>query len=482
MAKIIYKNITKKFGDFVAVDKLNLEVQDREFVCFVGPSGCGKTTSLRMLAGLEDITDGTIQIDDEIVNDIPPKFRDIAMVFQSYALYPHYNIFENLAFGLRSRKVNNVAKSMLSLLKILIYGLGFGVFIGLSALASLALPGRFGLIAGGSIGSILIMLFMFPEVRIDINEYIMKLGSSWFKMIKSYLENEEVIREKVFETSKLLGIESELWKKPKQLSGGQRQRVALGRAIIRNPKAFLMDEPLSNLDAKLRVQMRAELERLTQKLQVTSLYVTHDQIEAMTLSDRIAVMNKGKVNQVGTPEEVYNTPVNLFVAGFIGSPAMNFITGHIKKINEGYQFVSEAFNYPIPDRYNKGIKDFMGKEVILGIRPEHIELDLHEKSKAHDLQATVGVLEPIGSDTFIYLDFPGYNELIVKEEGIFKVKIDQELFVSLLDDQLHFFDKESGDRILPEGGLAKMHHYAALEAQGIFEEPEKEIEPIITHE
>ncbi|MHA1520299.1 MAG: ABC transporter ATP-binding protein [Promethearchaeota archaeon] len=472
MAKIEFKNITKRFGTFEAVKNFNLEVHDEEFVCLVGPSGCGKTTSLRMLAGLETISEGTISIDGKVINDISPKDRDIAMVFQSYALYPHYTVYDNLAFGLRTREKIKGANLLISLFMFLFYGTVFGIYYGFSFLMGLLVPIYFNLILwGGVLGSVF-MLYSFSETRQDIRFMVLKFFEKKVKIkkIEQYIAREEEIRLKVKETAELLGIESQLWKKPKQLSGGQRQRVALGRAIIRNPKAFLMDEPLSNLDAKLRVQMRAELERLTKQLKVTTLYVTHDQIEAMTLGNRIVVLNEGIANQVGTPAEVYETPVNKFVAGFIGSPPMNFVNGSIVKEGDLLIFRSEAFNYPIPNVYKQGLKDYVNKPVIFGVRPEHIELNTSNAP----LDATIGVLEPIGSDTYVYVDFPinkGVDgktdniEVIVKEEGITRMKIDESVKVDFLPDQIHFFDTESEQRILPTGGLTKTHYQTELDKQ-----------------
>ncbi|WP_457559775.1 ABC transporter ATP-binding protein [Candidatus Harpocratesius sp.] len=473
MAKIEFKNITKKFGTFEAVKNFNLEVSDEEFVCLVGPSGCGKTTTLRMLAGLETITNGTISIDGEIINDISPKDRNIAMVFQSYALYPHYTIYENLAFGIRNREKIKWANLMISMALLLFYGGIVGLYYGFCQLLGKIVPEYINLIFVAGILGWIFMLYSFPETRQDIKMMNLRFWAMKMKIpiFQEYLSREEKIRQKVKETSELLGIETQLWKKPKQLSGGQRQRVALGRAIIRNPKAFLMDEPLSNLDAKLRVQMRAELERLTKKLRVTTLYVTHDQIEAMTLGNRIVVLNEGIANQVGTPEEVYRQPVNKFVAGFIGSPPMNFVEGRIEKNSEQLQFVSEAFSYNIPDYYKVGLSDFINKEVTLGIRPEHILLNTPEAK----LDATIGVLEPIGSDTFVYIDFSIKRksrnsifdnlEIIVKQEGITKLKIDEPVKVQFMDDQIHFFDKKTDLRILPSGGLCQTHYEAELEKQ-----------------
>src|SRR5512144_1759896 len=285
MATVTFDHVWKRFGDFAAVKDLQLEIQDGEFMVLVGPSGCGKTTSLRMIAGLEEVTEGDLKIGERVVNDVAPKDRDIAMVFQSYALYPHMSVYDNMAFGLKLRKV--------------------------------------------------------PKAQID---------------------------ERVKEAARILGLEN-LQKKPRELSGGQRQRVALGRAIVREPAVFLMDEPLSNLDAKLRVQTRAEIARLHQRLGTTTVYVTHDQVEAMTMGTRIAVMDKGELMQVGPPQELYDRPNKLFVAGFIGSPSMNFM--NVRR--NGDQLEGDGFFCPIPARYKSGIEAASGP-FIAGLRPEHFQL------------------------------------------------------------------------------------------------------------
>src|SRR5512138_3261948 len=289
MARVAFENVVKKFGDVLAVNNLNIDVADKEFLVFVGPSGCGKTTALRCLAGLEEITDGVIRIGDRVVNDVAPKDRDIAMVFQSYALYPHLSVYDNMAFGLKLRKV--------------------------------------------------------PK---------------------------EEIKRRVSEAADILGIRELLERKPRQLSGGQRQRVAVGRAIVREPKVFLFDEPLSNLDAKLRVAMRAEISKLHQRLQTTFIYVTHDQMEAMTMATRIAVINKGILQQLDTPQNLYDHPNNLFVAGFIGSPAMNFFPGKLRRDNGKVLIDTGDFVVPIPAKKTKPYENSVGKNIIFGIRPENI--------------------------------------------------------------------------------------------------------------
>src|SRR5213595_1148636 len=294
MAEITFDNVTKTYGDgFLAVSDLNLGVQDGEFVVLVGPSGCGKTTALRMLAGLEEISGGEIRIDDRIVNDLTPKDRDIAMVFQSYALYPHMSVEQNLAFGLKLRKL--------------------------------------------------------PKQEIN---------------------------ERVNRVAKILKIEEFLKRKPRALSGGQRQRVAMGRAIVREPQAFLMDEPLSNLDAKLRVTLRAEIHQLQRSLGVTTIYVTHDQVEAMTMGDRVAVMQTGHLQQVDTPQVLYDSPVNEFVAGFIGSPSINLIESQLAKSNGNLEVTLGEHKLTVDDqlaRNRSGLGDYIGKNIILGIRPEDFE-------------------------------------------------------------------------------------------------------------
>lgn len=445
MATVKFTNIFKHFGTFTAVKDLNLEVNDQEFLVLVGPSGCGKTTTLRMLAGLEQISEGTIAIGDKVVNDEPSKSRDIAMVFQSYALYPHYSIFDNLAFGLKTRNVKFSQNLFISGFQLLFY-FSLTLFYGLVSMFIDTIYPDTGMLIflAGFIGGI-ITLIAFQEVRRDITKLIVNFLSIFYSDMKEYKRVQNEIREKVFETAELLGIEKQLYKKPKQLSGGQRQRVALGRAIIREPQVFLMDEPLSNLDAKLRVQMRAELQRLQKKLKTTTIYVTHDQIEAMTLADRIVIMHLGVLQQVGTPDEVYNWPDNKFVAGFIGSPAMNFIEG---KITSDGKFQSSAFSFTIPGQYRQRLtSNYLNKQVWLGVRPEHIKL---KEVSSDNMKASVGVLEPIGSDTYVFLDFPDESEFIVKVEGYASVKLDEELDINFQNDKIHFFDFESEKRIIPE--------------------------------
>tara|TARA_B100000686_G_scaffold82905_1_gene89641 strand:- start:336 stop:1424 length:1089 start_codon:yes stop_codon:yes gene_type:complete len=323
MAEVNIKSLHKVFDRTEAVRGIDLSIKDNEFVILVGPSGCGKSTVLRMIAGLEEVTKGEIYIGNNLVNDIPPKDRDIAMVFQSYALYPHMTVFENMSFGLRLRKFTK-----------------------------------------------------------------------------------EDIKKRVEEAAKVLGISELLKRRPRQLSGGQRQRVAMGRAIVRNPKVFLFDEPLSNLDAKMRGQMRIEIKRVHQHLKTTTIYVTHDQVEAMTLADRVVVMKDGKIEQIGTPDEIYNFPKTGFVAGFIGSPAMNFIPSTVKKSNNGLTIhVNDKISFPIDKNKEIDIKSFIGKDVLLGIRPEHINEKNNKQAIKCDIK--IDLVEPLGMETMVYFSING---------------------------------------------------------------------------
>jgi len=370
VARVELRNVTKVYDNqVVAVRDASLTINDKEFLVLVGPSGCGKSTLLRMIAGLEDVTAGEILIDGQVVNDVPPKDRDIAMVFQNYALYPHMTVFENMAFGLKLRK--------------------------------------------------------FPR---------------------------EEIERRVREAAEILGLTEFLSRKPKALSGGQRQRVALGRAIVRKPKVFLFDEPLSNLDAKLRVQMRIEISRLHQRLQTTMIYVTHDQIEAMTMGDRIVVMKDGVIQQVDTPMTLYNNPVNLFVAGFIGSPAMNFITGHIVEKNGALRFESPVFSFTVPEEHRIALTPYIGLEVILGVRPEHIaDVRLHSTEELTEPQTiTAEVVEPIGNEMFVYFSANNQNYCMrVSTETVYRPG--EEITVGLVKKHVYFFDPNTEKRIgLPE--------------------------------
>lgn len=360
MAQVTLRNIYKRFDKVVAVNNLSLDIHDKEFMVFVGPSGCGKTTTMRMVAGLEEITDGEILIGDRIVNDVSPKDRDIAMVFQNYALYPHMTVYENMAFGLKLRKV--------------------------------------------------------PKAE---------------------------IQKRVDEAAKLLGIEPYLQRKPKALSGGQRQRVALGRAIVREPQVFLMDEPLSNLDAKLRIQTRAEIIKLHRRLGITTIYVTHDQVEAMTMGDRIAVMKDGFLQQCDAPMEVYAHPANMFVAGFIGTPSMNFIPATLKKSEGGYVIDTGAFSIAAPPAQAGKLENYVGKEVMFGIRPADIfDKNLKnpiETAPNNTVRTQVDVTEPMGDIVTLYLTV-GKFQLIATIDAETQAKDGNALDVVFDLAKTHLFD------------------------------------------
>ncbi|HSB18922.1 MAG TPA: sn-glycerol-3-phosphate ABC transporter ATP-binding protein UgpC [Anaeromyxobacteraceae bacterium] len=362
MAAVVLKQVTKRFGQVSVIEGLDLEIRDREFMVLVGPSGCGKSTALRMVAGLEEITGGTISIGDRVVNDVPPKDRDIAMVFQSYALYPHMTVRENLEFGLRLRKT--------------------------------------------------------PKAEME--------GL-------------------VGEAARILGIQELLERKPKELSGGQRQRVALGRAIVRKPSVFLFDEPLSNLDAKLRVQMRAEIKKLQARLEVTTIYVTHDQVEAMTMGDRIAVLHAGKMQQVGPPLELYETPANLFVAAFIGTPPMSFFDASVAK--GGTALAARGFELPAPSRLRAALAGRDGARVVAGIRPENVVPEGRApRGEAAALPVSVEIAEPLGDEVVVHARV-GEDALVFKQDPHRQPAIGSKLEVRLELDALHLFDAESQRRI-----------------------------------
>jgi multiple sugar transport system ATP-binding protein len=366
MSGIILKNLKKVYpGDVLAVKDFSLEIKDKEFIVLVGPSGCGKSTVLRMIAGLEEISAGEIYIDGVMVNNILPKDRDIAMVFQNYALYPHMTVYKNLAFALQLRKI--------------------------------------------------------PKTEID---------------------------EHVRETASILGLEDLLKRKPKALSGGQRQRVALGRAMVRNPKAFLLDEPLSNLDAKLRATTRTEISKLHNKLQTTFIYVTHDQTEAMTMADRIVVMNAGDIMQVGTPQELYNFPDNLFVAGFIGTPQMNFIDAVLIRQESGYFVKIDQTFFALPEgRFRPEIlAHFNNKAVALGVRSEHVSI-IRDKANVPYLEAKVEVAEHMGSEIFVYIDFRG-EQIIAKVWGDNNFSMAESININFDMNKIQLFDKETEKSLL----------------------------------
>lgn len=365
MAELSLRNIDKVYdkADEKAVDNFNLEIKDKEFVVFVGPSGCGKSTTLRMIAGLEEISAGEFYIDGKLMNDVAPKDRDIAMVFQNYALYPHMNVYDNMAFGLKLRK--------------------------------------------------------FKKDEID---------------------------RRVKDAARILGLEAYLDRKPKALSGGQRQRVALGRAIVRDAKVFLMDEPLSNLDAKLRVQMRAEIQKLHHRLQTTTIYVTHDQTEAMTMATRLVVLKDGLIQQVGAPKEVYDKPNNIFVGGFIGSPAMNFFNGTLE---EGSISLGET-KVAVPEGKMKVLREqgYIGKEVVLGVRPEDIHdepvfLDANQGSR---ITATIEVAELMGSESYLYSEVNGQG-FVARVDSRTDVQGGEKIELAFDMNKCHFFDAETEERI-----------------------------------
>src|SRR5512138_2100082 len=365
MARVLFENVVKKFGDVFAVNNLNIDVADKEFLVLVGPSGCGKTTALRCLAGLEEITSGAIKIGERVVNDIAPKDRDIAMVFQSYALYPHLSVYDNMAFGLKLRKV--------------------------------------------------------PK---------------------------EEIKRRVNEAADVLGIRDLLDRKPRQLSGGQRQRVAVGRAIVREPKVFLFDEPLSNLDAKLRIAMRAEISKLHQKLQTTFIYVTHDQMEAMTMATRIAVINKGLLQQVDSPQNLYDRPNNLFVAGFIGTPAMNFFPGKLRKDNGKLMIDTGDFAIAIPSKKAKPYESLVGKDVIFGIRPENIhDADfIPSNIDTEKVAVKVDLTELMGNEILLYM-VSGKNTFVARVDPRSKLRVGQQAEVAFDMDNFHIFDAATEEAI-----------------------------------
>lgn len=365
MASVTYKNVYKRFGDVIAVNNLDIHVDDKEFLVLVGPSGCGKTTALRCLAGLEDISEGEILIGDRVVNDVAPKDRDIAMVFQSYALYPHLSVYDNMAFGLKLRKL--------------------------------------------------------PK---------------------------EEIKRRVNEAADILGIRDLLDRKPRQLSGGQRQRVAVGRAIVREPKVFLFDEPLSNLDAKLRVAMRAEISKLHQRLQTTFIYVTHDQTEAMTMGTRIAVMKDGFLQQVDTPQTLYDKPNNMFVAGFIGSPSMNFFEVTVKGGGEQMTVEGDGFQLPIPVARASGLRSYVGQKVHMGIRPEDIYDADYVAPNIHpgNFDAKVEVTELMGNEVFLYL-LTGGHSYVARVDPRTRARVGNQIRLVANLDKVHFFDPNTEQAI-----------------------------------
>ncbi len=368
MAQVLLNNLSKHFRRVVAVDDLTLDIKDTEFLVLVGPSGCGKTTVLRCIAGLEEASGGEIYIGDRLVNDVSPKDRDIAMVFQNYALYPHMNVNDNMAFGLKLRKLPK------------------------------------------------------PEIKRRVNE-----------------------------TAEMLGLQELLARKPRELSGGQRQRVALGRAIVREPKVFLMDEPLSNLDAKLRVQTRAELIKLHRRLGITTIYVTHDQMEAMTMGDRIAVLNDGRMQQVDTPLELYNHPTNVFVAGFIGSPAMNLMGAKLEGMDGEVYVRTDPLALRLPADYASKVRDRVGREVVFGVRPDDIyDRSLNPPIAVSDTNAAtlaVDVLEPMGSTVHAYLT-AGEHSVTADLDAETGARVGEPLEVVFDMEKTHLFDAETEEALV----------------------------------
>ena len=367
MADLQLKGIYKRYaGGVTAVSDFTLDIEDKEFIILVGPSGCGKSTTLRMIAGLEEISEGELYIGGELMNDIAPKDRDIAMVFQNYALYPHMSVYDNMAFALKLRKM--------------------------------------------------------PKDEIE---------------------------KKVTEAAKILDIEHLLKRKPKALSGGQRQRVALGRAIVRNPKVFLMDEPLSNLDAKLRVQMRTEISKLYRKLQTTFIYVTHDQVEAMTMGTRIVVMKDGVIQQVDTPQNIYNYPTNLFVAGFMGSPQMNFIDGVIEKSGNDLFASFNGNKIKFPADKCDALKSYIGKEVTFGIRPQSLSDDkeLIANNPHSTIVGDIEVVEHMGAESYVYTKC-GNASVTIRIEGTTSLKVGEKAKIYLNANSLHVFDKDTTLRVI----------------------------------
>ena len=368
MASITYEHVWKRFGDIAAVQDLDIFIEDKEFLVFVGPSGCGKSTSLRLLAGLEEISDGQILIGDRVVNDVPPKDRDIAMVFQSYALYPHMSVYDNMAFGLKLRKT--------------------------------------------------------PKSDID---------------------------RRVKEAADILGIGNLLDRKPKQLSGGQRQRVAVGRAIVREPSVFLMDEPLSNLDAKLRVQARAEISKLHQRLETTFIYVTHDQVEAMTMGTRIAVLKDGILQQIDSPKNLYDYPANIFVGGFIGSPSMNYFEATLTA-SDGKVFVDTGiFHVQVPDEKAAFYKQYAGKQVVFGIRPEDIHDPEYTPPGFHRqvIKGRVDVTELMGNEVIVYI-ISGDHQFLARIDPRTNFRVGNEVDLVLNMNNMHIFDRETENAIRPD--------------------------------
>ena len=379
MAGVRFEDVAKHYGEVKVIEHLNLDIHDQEFMVLVGPSGCGKSTALRMVAGLEEISAGRVSIGDRVVNDVPPKDRDIAMVFQSYALYPHMSVRDNLAFGLKLRKVPK------------------------------------------------------PEIERRVNE-----------------------------AAETIQLQKLLDRKPKELSGGQRQRVALGRAIVREPAVFLMDEPLSNLDAKLRVQTRAEIARLHQRLETTMVYVTHDQVEAMTMGTRIAVMNEGILQQVGTPQKLYDEPINRFVAGFIGSPSMNFVEVTVEGKDDTARLIGPGdWAVPTPQRLRGIAGDIAGKKLVAGFRPEHLEIG-DAGSDSASFQARADVVEYLGHEELLHVSAAN-QDIVAIVDSEHRVRPGDVIKLTLPLSKLHLFDAETGEALTTDRASANVSAAEAAE-------------------
>ena len=379
MAQVTLNKVVKKFDQTEAVRGIDLDIADQEFVVLVGPSGCGKSTTLRMIAGLEETTAGEIMIGGQVVNDLPPKDRDIAMVFQNYALYPHMTVFENMSFGLRLKK--------------------------------------------------------FPKAE---------------------------IKQRVERAARILDITELLGRRPRQLSGGQRQRVAMGRAIVRNPKVFLFDEPLSNLDAKLRVQMRTEIKKVHQQVRTTTVYVTHDQVEAMTLADRVVVMNGGRIEQIGTPHELYHSPTTRFVAGFIGSPAMNFIPCRLIETAGGLAVqLGEGLTLPVPAERSTAYRPYAGRTLVLGLRPEHIT-EARSYGTGAEFVLPVDVVEPMGMETMVYVIVDG-TEICARVTPEAALAPGERMRFMAEMRHMHLIDPEN-ERVIEAPGAARLNGTAKVTA------------------
>jgi len=431
MSSVKLVNINKIYPNNVqAVFDFNLEIKDKEFIAFVGPSGCGKTTTLRMIAGLEEITSGMLFIDDRLVNDVQPKDRDIAMVFQSYALYPHMNVFNNMAFGLKMRKVpvpmlDKEGKEIYEIDKktIVKYEKQLKLFLAQLKIAEENHPESI------------------EEIKRNISateekiEYYRTTPVLKYRYVK---RSKKEIEDSVFRAASVLQLEKYLDRKPDALSGGQRQRVALGRAIVRKVKVFLMDEPLSNLDAKLRVQMRTEIIKLHQRMEAITIYVTHDQTEAMTMADRIVVMKDGYIQQIGAPKEIYDHPINKFVAGFIGAPAMNFIEGTFEKDHLSFYGYDVTLSPEKTKILQEAMKDKEDKKIIIGVRPEHILVTPNNEGTI-----ALQIVETLGSELLLHFNITEDTNLCAKVITNEVIKAGQKITFTFNTDFIHVFDSES---------------------------------------